>query len=515
MKYISSILYMISKRRVLFSVLALMFSFGMAEAQIGYFEDALRFSQFRSTGSARIMGLGGAQMSLGGDVSNIHGNPAGLGFFRRSEVSFSPSFSTWNTESNFLGQIQNDRTGNFAIPNISLVISRPRGPLTTGAFRGGSFGFSFNRMNSFNTQFGYFSDIQGETSIIDHFIQRASGVPESQIENFGLTGLAYQTFLINPITEDPSGNPIINPTEYDSFVLGFPFQDELVVTDGRISQTSFSYGANFLNKFFIGASLGLTSLIYNSQKDYGEEFFDEPLLTTSILENLSMDGFGANINLGVIYKPIEQLNLGFNFQSPTWYRINEQYEARMINFFDNFFFEPENITLGREEAATPLILGTYNLNTPLRLSGGVTYFFGKNGFLTADIDYLNFSQSRINSRDFNPSADNLEIRRLFGQTFNYRVGGEYRFDIWRIRGGYGLYGDPFRNPQGFDRSTQQFSGGLGVRLQKFYVDFAFISTQFRQLYSSYDFIENGVNIGPVTEIRNNLSTGMLTVGFNF
>lgn len=506
---------MISTKKILLSLLFCLSFFGLAEAQIGYFEDALRFSQFRATGSARIMGLGGAQMSLGGDVSNIHGNPAGLGFFRRSEVSFSPSFTTWNTESNFLGQIQNDRTGNFAVPNLSLVISRPRGPLSRGAFRGGSFGFSFNRMNLFNTQFGYFSDIQGETSIIDHFIQRANGIPENQIENFGLTGLAYQTFLINPITEDQNGNPIINPTQYDSFVLGFPFQDETVTTDGRISQTSFSYGANFMNKLFVGASLGLTSLVYNSSKDYGEEFFDEPLLTTTIIENLSQDGFGANINLGVIYKPIEQINLGFNFQSPTWYRINEQYEARMINFFDNFFFEPENITLGREEASTPIIIGTYNLNTPMRLSGGMTYFFGKNGFITADIDYLDFSQSRINSRDFNPSDDNLEIRRLYGQTFNYRLGGEYRIDIWRIRGGYGLYGDPFRNPEGFERSMQQFSGGVGVRLQKVYIDFAFIGSQFRQLYSSYDFIENGANIGPVTEIRNTLSTGMLTVGFNF
>jgi long-subunit fatty acid transport protein len=506
---------MISIKNISLFLLLFVGSMGLTMAQIGYFEDALRFSQFNSNGSARIMGLGGTQMSLGGDISNIHGNPAGLGFFRRSEFSFSTSFGTWNTESNFLGQIQNDRTGNFALPNLSLVISRPKGPLSTGAFRGGSFGFSFNRVNQFNTQFGYFSDIQGETSIIDYFIRDASGIPESQIENFGLTGLAYQTFLINPITEDPSGNPILNPTEYDSFVLGFPFQDETFFSDGRISQTSFSYGANFLNKVFVGANLGITSLIYNSQKDYGEEFFDEPLQTITVLENLNMTGFGANINLGVIYKPVEQLNIGANFQSPTWYRINEQYEATMINFFDNFFFEPEDIVLGREEASTPLILGTYNLNTPLRLSGGLTYFFGKSGFITADIDYLDFSQSRINSRDFNPGNDNLEIRRLFGQTFNYRVGGEFRFDIWRVRGGYGLYGDPFRDTAGISRTTQQFSGGLGVRLSKMYVDFAFVNSQFNQLYSSYTFIEDGQNIGPTARIRNNISSGILTLGFNF
>jgi long-subunit fatty acid transport protein len=506
---------MISIKKALLTTLLFLLYLGWAEAQIGYFEDALRFSQFRSTGSARILGLGGSQISLGGDVSNIHTNPAGLGFFRRSEFSFTPSYGTWTTETGYLGQFQQTKTNNFSVPNLSLVISRPKGPLSSGAFRGGTFGISFNRNNHFNTEFGYFSDFEGQTSIIDFFLRQANGVPESQIEGMGLTGLAYQTYLINPITRDTNGNPITNPTQYDSFVLGFPFQDETVITEGRTSSTNISYGANFMNKIFVGAGLGLVSLNYNSFKSYGEEFFDEPLIDTRINENLNMTGFGASLNFGLIFKPVEQLNLGVNFQSPTWYTINEQYEARMTNNFDNFFFEPENIILRREEAATDIILGRWNLTTPMRFSGGMTYFFGKNGFITADIDFLDYSNNSIRSRDFNPAPDNQEIRALYGQTFNYRVGGEYRFDVWRIRGGYGLYGDPFSNPTGFDRSIQQITGGLGMRLDKFYVDFAFIHSSFDQLYSSYTYIENGANIGPVISIKNRINTGMLTFGFNF
>ncbi|PSL01442.1 OmpP1/FadL family transporter [Cecembia rubra] len=496
---------MISFKKALLTTATSLFFMGWAEAQIGYFEDALRFSQFRSTGSARIMGLGGAQTSLGGDVSNIHTNPAGLGFFRRSEFSFTPSYGTWTTETNYLDQLQQTKTNNFSVPNLSLVISRPKGPLSTSAFKGGTFGISFNRNNLFNTEFGYFSDIPSQSSIQDLFVQRANGTPPNQLT--GLTSLAYETFLINPIANN----------QYSPFVgiENAPFADEQVVSDGRISQTSFSYGANFINKLFIGASLGLTSLVYNSSKDYGEEFLDEPLSTTTIIENLSQEGYGASINLGIIYKPIEQLNLGVNFQSPTWYTIDEQYEARMSNLFDNFFFEPENVFLRRQEAATDIILSRWNLTTPMRFSAGATYFFGKNGFITADIDFLDYSNNSIRSRDFSPAEDNREIRALFGQTFNYRVGGEYRFDIWRIRGGYALYGDPFANPAGFDRSMQQITGGFGMRLDKFYVDFAFINSSFDQLYSSYTLIENGVNIGPVISIKNRINTGMLTFGINF
>lgn len=482
--------------------------------QFGYYQDALRFSEFRSTGSARIMGLGGTQMSLGGDVSNIHANPAGLGFFRRSEFSVSPAFGVWNAETDYLGQFQQDKTNNFALPNVSLVLSKTKGPLNTDAFRGGSFGISFNRMNHYNTQFGYFSDLEGETSIIDFFLQQAQGIPENQIENQGLLGLAYNTFLINPITRDENGNPINNPNEYFSFVQGFPFQDETVTTEGRTSQTSFSYGANFYNKIFIGGGVGLSSVVFRSRRLYGEEFFGEPLLTSNLQENLSINGFGANINLGLIVKPISILNLGFNFQSPTWYAMDEQYTARMVNVYDNYFFEEENIVLGREEAETPIVLGRYNLNTPLRMSGGATLFLGKIGFVTADIDYLDYSAATLSSRDFNTSADNQQIRSLYGQTFNYRAGAEFRFDVLRIRGGYALYGDPFKNDS-FDRTMQQMTGGLGIKTKNFYTDFALSYSFSNALYNSYPFIENGFNIGPFTEIRNQITTGILTIGFNF
>ena len=73
-------------------------------AQSGYFEDAYRFSRVVPAGSARMVGIGGTQWSLGGDVSNIVGNPAGLGFFRSSEASFSLVYSNWAIDTRYLEQ---------------------------------------------------------------------------------------------------------------------------------------------------------------------------------------------------------------------------------------------------------------------------------------------------------------------------------------------------------------------------------------------------------------------------
>src|SRR5690606_922188 len=146
------------------------FSANEAHAQGGYFEDALRYSQYRSTGSARVLGIGGTHTSIGGDVSNIHENPAGLGFFRRSEASFTASYGNLQSETTFMDQIQNNTTNNFALPNISVVISNTKAPLELGDWRGGSFGISINRSLLFNNTFGYFSNTRGSLSLLDFYV---------------------------------------------------------------------------------------------------------------------------------------------------------------------------------------------------------------------------------------------------------------------------------------------------------------------------------------------------------
>lgn len=130
------------------------FTIGSTFAQSGYFEDAYRFSRVIPAGSARIIGIGGTQYSLGGDVSNIAGNPAGLGFFRTSEASISLGYSDWRVETQYLGQNRTYNTTNFNLPNMSYVVANPKGALHTGAFKGGAFGFSFQRIANFNTEFG-------------------------------------------------------------------------------------------------------------------------------------------------------------------------------------------------------------------------------------------------------------------------------------------------------------------------------------------------------------------------
>ena len=48
--------------------------------------DAYNLSQTDQRGTARFMAMGGAFTALGGDLSTLNQNPAGIGIYRRSEI---------------------------------------------------------------------------------------------------------------------------------------------------------------------------------------------------------------------------------------------------------------------------------------------------------------------------------------------------------------------------------------------------------------------------------------------
>ena len=57
------------------------------------------------------------------------------------------------------------------------------------------------------------------------------------------------------------------------------------------------------------------------------------------------------------------------------------------------------------------------------------------------------------------------------------------------------------------------TGGVGIRLKKFYADFALVHSTGMNYYQPYSFFD-GVN-NPVVDIDTKTITGMLTFGFSF
>ena len=67
--------------------------------------DAAKFSGKDLNGTARFVGMGGAMGALGGDISTISTNPAGIGIYRSNDLMTTFGFNYTSSESNYKGNI--------------------------------------------------------------------------------------------------------------------------------------------------------------------------------------------------------------------------------------------------------------------------------------------------------------------------------------------------------------------------------------------------------------------------
>lgn len=486
-------------------------------------ETALMFSRIKPGGSARILGMGGVQTSLGGDYSSAYSNPAGLGMFNRSEISISPGFHTANMTSNYLENTGIETKTNLNIPGLGLVFQTEQDGRK--GFLSGAFAVSFNRVNNFNQNSSY-QGTNNRNSIIDYFIEDATGSPPSQFESNGAlygtpTQLAYENYLIGDMTVF-GNNQGFDSTEYFTDALGIPFQNEDIITRGAQNQWSFSYGANFNDKIYLGAGVGFTALRYETRKTYREEFTVDPLSALTLEENLRISGSGVNATVGIIFRPIESFQLGVSYTTPTIYKLTDSYSASMStqwNNYDYYYFDENNtervVTLNNESFETDELLVEYDLKTPSHLNIGGTFFIQKYGFISADVEMVNYSGAKYSSgiSGISFDSDNDRIKSLYQSTFNYRVGGEFRFSNYRARAGFSYMPDPFRSEQnGINRKITTLSGGLGYRAEKFYLDFALVLTQGETSYRPY---RVNSEFSPLVTLKNKNTLAVVTLGFPF
>jgi hypothetical protein len=157
------------------------------------------------------------------------------------------------------------------------------------------------------------------------------------------------------------------------------------------------------------------------------------------------------------------------------------------------------------------VISEYNLSTPMRINTGAT-FISKFGLISADVEFVNYAKAKYNSdMDENFDAENGDVKASYQPVVNYRFGAEYRYKIFLIRDGYNYMADPYRQANNVDRSIQSFTGGLGIRQKKFFVDLAGVFSSTNTRRSPY-FVDGG---GPVALQKVSNSNFIATLGFTF
>jgi len=520
-----------------------------------YEQDALRFSQAVLGGSSRIQGLGGAQTSLGGDISNVSGNPAGLGFFRRSEFSFTAGLNYVSTKSTYIDANKSTPDNKFFAnaPNLGVVFSWAKDDIVGGKGRGGAFGISFNRMSSFQNKFS-FSGVQPavpDNSFLDFLAAEANGkdpyslykevqqaANNKDFETLGRSAAAYNSFLINPIMDKNNHNT----SKYYRFNDGNDADNRLVAikqsgsvtSSGGSGQWNLSYGGNYNNRFYFGASLGVPRIRYQTTKTYLEEFDLSKNINNidnyTYAEDKTVTGTGINIKGGFIYRINNLIRLGISGVSPSYVSMKETYTSNFVSNFPNVSYSYYSYTVdtikfisnlndfqsGIRTSTSPNDY-KYTLTQPGKVSGGLSIFVGKHGFFTGDIDYVPYKSMRITGDGLNDI--NTLIQNTYKNVFNLRVGFEGRFDIFRARLGFAYLSDPYKNPA-IDRSRMIFTAGAGLRHENFYFDITGTYNVYKSAYSPYGSFPSSTYNGqyassPSAFITNTPVSILATVGFRF
>lgn len=487
----------------------------------GYYEDALRFGQsdYSLGSTARMQAIGGAQISLGGDISSAISNPAGLGFFNKSVFTVSPSLNFATSDTRYAidadGQgfqgIQENFYNNFNFANIGTVINWNTGRFSDDPFKGGSLAISISRANNFRLNRSY----EGENdfnSLADALADQSFNIDPNDLDE--LAYAAYDQYLITPF--DDNGNLI-----YEADFDGFPVQNESIEERGSHYQMNIAWGGNYDDRFYFGGGMGMQFLNYRQNRIYQEfdfgnktgddQFIPDPRLNGFTLEDdLDIRGTGVNFNLGFIARPVPFMTIGASYTSPSFISFSEESFLDLDADWKAGATSLEGDDLSNiDPYQSALFVSNYSLRTPSKVGLGATLFVGKSGFLSGDLEFVDYGNATINSNDFLTSGDNQVIDNIYASVMNVRVGGEYRIQSFRLRAGYAFLPSPYQNSNLNEQTAVSF--GFGYRTSDYFLDFAIVNRNRNIQYVPYEVFENQPIVD--TEIENTVFT--VTWGLNF
>ena len=490
--------------KYILSIIALLMTFGGIYAQTTF--DALRYSTFEYGGTARSVGVGSSMGALGADFTTLSTNPAGLASFRKSELTISTVFNSTQAETILLGGDDNsllrEQTTRLAFSNLGLVVaSRPR----ASNWKTINFGIGFNNLANFYQDFNFVGTSEG--SITDRFRQLADGLTAEQLDNFE-AGLAFDVSAIFPDQNDPT-------LYYTDFAKGeLVDKEQFVQAEGSINEMVISLAGNYDEKLMIGATLGIPFVNFRESKTYREtdEENNNPIFDRlEYREFLTTTGTGINLKLGFNYRPVQAFRIGGAIHTPTSFGIEENFSTSLEYDFDL------NGSFFQEESQSPEGLFNYRLKTPWRVIGNTAFIYKKAGFITAEVEWLDYSSSSFNFNNSTNSDDlayeqelNIQVAEDFQQALIVRVGGELAYKIFRFRGGVNVINSPYA---GTDYTNMGYSAGVGLRERSFFLDLAFRQGASSSTYFPYLTGEDAVQPEVDTDLRERRF--FVTLGFKF
>lgn len=478
--------------------------------------DAFNLSYSDLKGTARSVSMGGAFGALGGDISGVAINPAGIGVYTKSEIVTTLNFTNVDTKSNFIGNSMSKKKFNFNFDNLAFVGSLP---LESDIVPIVNFGFSYNNIKSFDRKYQMAGSNLNQ-SFTNYVSDRANAqdqygniTSQNAYDNADwMSVLGYRSGLITANDNTRKFSPAFRQFSSNETVA----TDLYVREKGYINSYDFNAGATFADIVSFGASISVTDIDYHMYSSLYENFSSNG--DQYAIENeLKTEGTGWQLKAGLIFRPINELRIGVAYHSPTWYNMTDYYYGGVdASWNDRVYYTPDR-------AYTD-----YKFRTPDKWVFSLAGIVGKYAIISADYELTNYSQMHLATDDGRAyTGTNSLIKNDFKNSSTLRVGAEVRFTpqfsgrvgyMWqqspvdsKVKDDDGKYIETAGTVSQYTLvgDANYFTWGLGYKFTpSFYADVAFVVKNRKDALYEYEGAAKA-------DLKTNEFTGLVTFGYKF
>lgn len=447
----------------------------------------LYYSQYGMNGTAAYIGKAGAIGALGGDIMSAQYNPAGLGIYRSSEITFTSGIDITSSNATFNGLKADDSYPSYNFGNIGMVLDFNNGK---SPFRHVQLSFGINRLMNFNNRNKIVRNNLSSSFINDNALNLITNTDDDFIRS-GVVDL------------DTATNEDTISYVYESGTFN---QIKAIRESGYLNEFSMSISTNYENWLYLGATVGIPFGDYTCKTSFSEERFVDGVSTGYYNYNQEqyLSATGINLKLGAIVRPVEWLRLGAAIHTPTYYTVDDDYYSEVqYNYTYGGWFPTYS----------------YNMQSPWRFLGSAAILLGKStgafqGTISVDYEYADYSNmSLIIDDDVQTETTlNNNIDASFGGASTIRVGGELKYGRLRARAGYAYFGSPYESDDINNGSWNYITCGVGYKGKTFGFDLAYAygknSDAKYYMYDTYD-LATGVWNGDSNPAKTNTTKHLL------
>ena len=412
--------------------------------------DALRLSVSGQIYDARTLSMGNANSVVNDTYSATLLNPATLGLARKFTINTSIGTGLYNNDATFLSQPFSSKKTETVLHQAGIVI-----PLASDTTKNNfAISLGYNRSKDFNRVLKFNAFNSSNNSLIQDLTSINNYIPRE-------LQLSYSEF-------DPGSNEYLGDR---TIINGNLNQDGYVLEEGGINHWSFGIAYEFAHNIFFGASINYNIGNYVKNGEFTES--DTQNIYPDTLRTIATDpltaGFqsvyindirdwvfnGFDLRIGILYRFFNFIGIGGYVKTPSIISVTD----------DHYFYGKSQFSTSNFAEIDTVIQNKFTIHTPYEftVSGDVNLWFITG---VAEITYIDYTQMKFADGLDVPqrSALNKKITDTYTQTFNLKVGAEFRLPFTGLSARAGAMYLPYPiadTPQDFDR--KYLTAGLGIK----------------------------------------------------